>query len=79
MTETRPCPNCGSTNTRRAHQPDGEPEELQQCGDCDFAFYPRTDCGHDDPNEHPDCDYCWWNLTHDVLEDGTVVDLWADQ
>jgi hypothetical protein len=25
---------------------------------------PHHPCGHDDPNEHPLCDYCWWNQTH---------------
>lgn len=37
---------------------------------------PHPECGHEDPAEHPKCDHCWWNQTHDVDEDtGEVTDL----
>jgi hypothetical protein len=37
---------------------------------------PHPECGHDDPNEHPACDHCWWAQTHDVDPlTGEVTDL----
>ncbi len=37
-------------------------------------------CDHEDIQEHPQCEYCWWCLTHDVDDEtGQVTNLWEEQ
>lgn len=38
---------------------------------------PYPDCGHEEPHEHPKCEHCWWNQTHDVDDEGNVTDLYT--